>query len=74
MVSRYLSANSACVAKGGLSAAVYELAAKYAGKTNVEVSVDFGFVGIFIGPTLLAVGYGLMRKWTARESDLKAIP
>lgn len=38
VVSRYLSANSACVAKGGLSANVYELAAKYAGKTNVEVS------------------------------------
>lgn len=27
----------------------------------------FGFVGIFIGPTLLAVGFGLMRKWTVRE-------
>lgn len=24
----------------------------------------FGFVGIFIGPTLLAVGFGLARKWT----------
>ncbi|NGZ86125.1 AI-2E family transporter [Duganella aceris] len=24
----------------------------------------FGFVGLFIGPTLLAVGLGLMRKWT----------
>ena len=29
----------------------------------------FGFVGIFIGPTLLAVGFGLMRKWTTRESN-----
>lgn len=25
----------------------------------------FGFVGIFIGPTLLAVGFSLVRKWTA---------
>lgn len=29
----------------------------------------FGFVGIFIGPTLLAVGFGLMQKWTARVSN-----
>lgn len=28
----------------------------------------FGFVGIFIGPTLLAVGFSLMQEWTARES------
>ena len=24
----------------------------------------FGFVGLFIGPVLLAVGYSLMREWT----------
>lgn len=29
----------------------------------------FGFVGIFIGPTLLAVGFSLMRKWTTRVSN-----
>lgn len=28
----------------------------------------FGFVGLFIGPTLLAVGYSLARKWTGVES------
>lgn len=28
----------------------------------------FGFVGIFIGPTLLAVGFGLIQKWTARAN------
>lgn len=28
----------------------------------------FGFVGISIGPTLLAVGFSLMQEWTARES------
>jgi predicted PurR-regulated permease PerM len=28
----------------------------------------FGFVGLFIGPTLLAVGMGLLRNWTATES------
>jgi predicted PurR-regulated permease PerM len=27
--------------------------------------LTFGFVGIFIGPTLLAVGFSLGRKWTA---------
>jgi predicted PurR-regulated permease PerM len=27
----------------------------------------FGFVGIFLGPTLLAVGFNLIRSWTARH-------
>jgi predicted PurR-regulated permease PerM len=26
----------------------------------------FGFVGLFIGPTLLAVGLGLLRNWTGQ--------
>jgi predicted PurR-regulated permease PerM len=34
----------------------------------------FGFVGIFIGPTLLAVGLSLLQKWTTRESSVKAGP
>ncbi|MGV7208558.1 AI-2E family transporter [Oxalobacteraceae bacterium A2-2] len=29
--------------------------------------IAFGFVGLFIGPTLLAVGLGLLRNWTAAE-------
>lgn len=29
----------------------------------------FGFVGIFIGPTLLAVGLSLAQKWTTRNQD-----
>lgn len=28
----------------------------------------FGFVGIFIGPTLLAVGFSLVQKWTSADS------
>lgn len=28
----------------------------------------FGFVGIFIGPTLLAVGFSVVQKWTATDS------
>jgi len=28
----------------------------------------FGFVGIFLGPTLLAVGFNLARRWTAPEA------
>lgn len=27
--------------------------------------IAFGFVGIFLGPTLLAIGYALVREWTA---------
>lgn len=30
----------------------------------------FGFVGIFIGPTLLAVGYSLMREWSSQDSEV----
>ncbi len=29
--------------------------------------IGFGFVGLFIGPVLLAVGYSLMRAWTGVE-------
>ena len=29
----------------------------------------FGFVGLFIGPTLLAVGFGLLRHWSAMPAD-----
>lgn len=29
----------------------------------------FGFVGIFIGPTLLAVGYSLAQRWTAPKNE-----
>lgn len=28
----------------------------------------FGFVGVFIGPTLLAVGFSLIQEWIARDS------
>lgn len=30
-------------------------------------AVAFGFIGIFLGPTLLAVGYALMRHWAQSE-------
>lgn len=30
--------------------------------------VAFGFVGVFLGPTLLAVGYSLVREWTLTEA------
>ena len=29
----------------------------------------FGFVGLFVGPTLLAVGYGLLRGWTGTPPE-----
>ena len=28
----------------------------------------FGFVGVFIGPTLLAIGFSLIQEWVARAS------
>jgi predicted PurR-regulated permease PerM len=31
----------------------------------------FGFVGLFIGPTLLAVALGLLRNWTS-ESEVQS--
>jgi len=34
----------------------------------------FGFVGIFLGPTLLAVGYNLARSWTAGRGQAPAPP
>jgi predicted PurR-regulated permease PerM len=33
----------------------------------------FGFVGLFIGPVLLAVGYTLLRDWIATRSPPKAV-
>lgn len=31
--------------------------------------IAFGFIGIFLGPTLLAVGYSLAREWTAGQEQ-----
>ena len=31
--------------------------------------IAFGFLGIFLGPTLLAVGFALVREWSTREPD-----
>jgi predicted PurR-regulated permease PerM len=32
--------------------------------------IAFGFVGLFIGPVLLAVGYTLLRKWAGLDLRL----
>jgi len=29
-------------------------------------TITFGFIGIFIGPALLAVGYALIDEWSAQ--------
>ncbi|MES2899412.1 MAG: AI-2E family transporter [Pseudomonadota bacterium] len=34
----------------------------------------FGFVGLFIGPVLLAVGYSLIREWTGLTPVANAVP
>jgi predicted PurR-regulated permease PerM len=31
-------------------------------------AVAFGVLGLFLGPTLLAVGYELIREWNAAKS------
>ena len=37
--------------------------------------IAFGFLGIFLGPTLLAVGYTLFSEWRAmRRADEAAAP
>ena len=32
--------------------------------------LTFGFLGIFLGPTLLAVGYAVLREWNAAEDGM----
>jgi predicted PurR-regulated permease PerM len=34
----------------------------------------FGFVGVFLGPTLLAVGFNLTRRWTEARAQAPAAP
>ena len=29
--------------------------------------IAFGFIGVFLGPTLLALGYSLISEWTASK-------
>jgi len=36
--------------------------------------VAFGFIGVFLGPVLLAVGYGLLQEWAAHRQDVEAEP
>ena len=36
--------------------------------------VAFGFVGVFVGPTLLAVAYSLLDEWTAWQSGARQPP
>jgi predicted PurR-regulated permease PerM len=39
-------------------------------------ALAFGFIGVFLGPTLLAVGYRLLQDWiaTSKDSTAKALP
>ncbi len=36
--------------------------------------VAFGFIGIFLGPTLLAVAYSLFLEWTTAEVEERRHP
>jgi predicted PurR-regulated permease PerM len=31
-------------------------------------AIAFGFIGVFLGPTLLAVGYRVVEEWLSRKS------
>jgi predicted PurR-regulated permease PerM len=31
----------------------------------------FGILGIFLGPTLLAIAYALFQEWSSRKQELK---
>lgn len=33
--------------------------------------VAFGFIGVFLGPTLLAVGYRVLNEWVGEQAELK---
>jgi predicted PurR-regulated permease PerM len=36
--------------------------------------LTFGFIGVFLGPTLLAVGYAMLREWTRlRETTVSPL-
>lgn len=37
-------------------------------------ALAFGFIGVFIGPTLLAVGYRLLQEWAATRPEPDAAP
>ena len=37
-------------------------------------AIGFGFIGIFLGPTLLAVGYRVVEQWFAQQSAAVASP
>ncbi len=36
-------------------------------------ALAFGFIGVFLGPTLLAVGYRLVREWLATTRSSPAV-
>ena len=33
----------------------------------------FGILGIFLGPTLLAIAYALFQEWSSRKQELKIL-
>jgi predicted PurR-regulated permease PerM len=37
-------------------------------------AIAFGFIGVFLGPTLLAVGYRVLQDWLSRKSALEHTP
>jgi hypothetical protein len=44
----------------------------YSGRGDRETDFNFGLIGIFLGPTVLAVGYTLLGAWIA-EGELSEV-
>lgn len=32
-------------------------------------AISFGFIGVFLGPTLLAIGFALIQDWSEKRGD-----
>ncbi|MGH7907917.1 MAG: AI-2E family transporter [Candidatus Binataceae bacterium] len=70
------------IAVGGVEYAVKPLFIARTGSTPVILlmlgvfggALAFGFIGVFIGPTLLAVGYSLLQEWNAEALVIEEAP
>ena len=36
-------------------------------------AIAFGFIGVFLGPVLLAVGYALLMEWAASRTSIELV-
>ena len=55
-----------------ISAAEGDLIASWAIERYGDGVIAFGFIGVFLGPTLLALGYSLLSEWTSLKEHTEA--